>query len=193
MDAKKRVRGDISARVRRMTPAARCAEAAAIFPHLDTIEGFRQAHCVGLYAATPLEVATDAIFRVLVQRGVVVCYPRINDVSRRDADFRRLNTLDDLEPGPFGIREPSARAEIISPRQIDCVCVPGRAFDRQGHRLGSGGGYYDRWLIMGEPVRIGLAFACQLVDAVPHTITDVTMHFLVTATGAMTCPRGEDN
>ena len=104
-----------------------------------------------------------------------------------DLRLFRLEHLGELEPGTMGILEPrlelrqdAARTTRLEPG--DLVIVPGVAFDRKGCRLGQGGGYYDRLLASAPSgvVCIGIAFECQLVDAVPCTAHDVRMHKVVT-------------
>jgi 5-formyltetrahydrofolate cyclo-ligase len=68
------------------------------------------------------------------------------------------------------------------PRVLDAVIVPGLAFTREGHRLGQGGGHFDRFLprLSAGCLRIGVAFDEQLVDALPLESHDVTLDMVVT-------------
>jgi 5-formyltetrahydrofolate cyclo-ligase len=77
----------------------------------------------------------------------------------------------------------------VPPEQIDCVFVPGLAFDRHGGRLGFGGGYYDRFLCHISPLAsvCGLAFGIQVVPCVPQMPHDIRMHVLVTEQGPIPC------
>jgi 5-formyltetrahydrofolate cyclo-ligase len=70
------------------------------------------------------------------------------------------------------------------PLTIDVVIVPGTAFTADGHRLGQGGGWYDRFLRTVRPdcVTIGVAFAPQIVDELPLEPHDVRLHSVVTDT-----------
>jgi 5-formyltetrahydrofolate cyclo-ligase len=100
-----------------------------------------------------------------------------------------------LVPGPFRVMEPEAEAPLIRP---DLVLAPLLAFDRRGHRLGYGAGFYDRTLAAlreGHPdlQAIGLAFAAQEVEAVPvddadepldGVLTEVALHRFAARGGA---------
>ncbi len=65
---------------------------------------------------------------------------------------------------------------------VDLIIVPGIAWDRQGFRVGFGGGYFDRLLSMARPdcINIGLAYSCQLLDKVPHEPWDEPVDIMVT-------------
>ena len=105
--------------------------------------------------------------------------------------FRRWLPGDPVVTGSFGISEPAAVAPEVLPQVL---LVPMLAFDRQGHRLGYGGGYYDRTLKAlraasdraGDIVAIGVAFAGQLRDKVPVAETDQPLDWILTEVGA-TC------
>jgi len=86
-----------------------------------------------------------------------------------------------METGPFGIQEPTAAAPVLRP---DLLLVPLLAFDRSGHRLGYGGGFYDRTLRAlradGAVLAVGIAYAGQEVDAVPVAEYDQPLNWIVT-------------
>lgn len=88
----------------------------------------------------------------------------------------------------YGPKEPSD-LQRVDPEEIDVVVTPGLAFDRQGHRLGYGGGFYDRYFASLRPdaARIGIAFSVQLVDEVPAGPDDVPVHIVVTDAGVVDC------
>jgi 5-formyltetrahydrofolate cyclo-ligase len=86
-----------------------------------------------------------------------------------------------LAAGVWGIREPKPRAAEIAP---DILLVPLLAFDRTGHRLGYGGGYYDLTIAQLRErktvVAIGLAYAAQEVAEVPTTPRDAALDLVLT-------------
>jgi len=102
----------------------------------------------------------------------------------------RILALDELEPvGTMKIFEPksSVRQDIsrrVLPKQIGVVLVPGLAFDRFGHRLGRGKGYYDRFLsrLPDSVLTIGLALDGMLRDQIPHDENDCPVKMVVTET-----------
>ena len=82
----------------------------------------------------------------------------------------------------FGMLEPAADLPVIDPATLDVVLVPGVAFDRQGGRLGFGGGYYDRLLPTTPALRIGVTYDECLCDALPCGEHDQRMDWIVTPT-----------
>jgi len=80
------------------------------------------------------------------------------------------------------------RKHVVKPEDakntaIDLYIIPGVAFDKQGNRLGRGGGFYDKLLFGKNSFKIGLAFEIQIVDTVPHEAHDIPMDFVVTERG----------
>lgn len=95
--------------------------------------------------------------------------------------FREWTVTTEMVPGPFGASVP-ASGEWIVP---EVLIVPLLAFDRRGHRLGYGGGFYDRTLeglraASPDILAIGFAFAAQEVDEVPTEPVDQPLDLIVT-------------
>jgi 5-formyltetrahydrofolate cyclo-ligase len=81
--------------------------------------------------------------------------------------------------------EPMKNSTPVIP---EVVLTPLLGFDRTGYRLGYGGGYYDRYFSKHHhPIKVGIAFACQEVDKLPHESHDQKLDFIVTENGILTC------
>ncbi|HEY0567405.1 MAG TPA: 5-formyltetrahydrofolate cyclo-ligase [Xanthobacteraceae bacterium] len=93
-----------------------------------------------------------------------------------------------LAAGVWGIREPPPEAPEVLP---DILLVPLAAFDRRGHRIGYGAGYYDmtisRLRALKDVTAIGLAFAAQEIDAVPYTTRDARLDLVLTEREVIRC------
>ena len=98
--------------------------------------------------------------------------------------FRPWRPGGPLEAGSLGTRHPPESAGVLIP---DVVVLPLAGFDRSGHRLGYGGGFYDRTLAALRPVRpvmaVGFAFAAQHVPTIPAEPTDQPLDLIVTENG----------
>ncbi len=134
------------------------------------------------YAPIRSEIDPVQLMQKLAGRGASLALPAI---SARNAAlaFRQWRPGDALVRGLFGISEPPASALEVIP---DIVLVPLAAFDRAGHRVGYGGGYYDRTFARLRQVKpviaIGLAFAVQEIPQVPALSHDVRLDFVLTET-----------
>jgi 5-formyltetrahydrofolate cyclo-ligase len=99
--------------------------------------------------------------------------------------FRRWQPGQALQPGPFGTSQPGPEAPEATP---DFLLVPLLAFDARGNRLGYGGGYYDRTLAeLPQAERLGIAYACQQLAAVPAGATDIRLPLVATERGIVIC------
>ena len=157
-----------------MTEADRVAASARI---AATIDALLPAGTVALYAAKSTEVDLAGLDADLRARGVRVVYPRVVP-GQRVLELAEGN----LAPGTFGLREPTGAAVPLD--EIAAFVVPGIAFDREGGRLGWGGGYYDATLALARPDarRIGVAYDCQLVERIPRDAHDIKLDLVVTET-----------
>lgn len=136
----------------------------------------RAAETVMAFWSFGSEVATPPLLTTLHERGVVVALPRIVD---GDLEVRSWAPGDPLTETRFGAKEPSA-GDLLE--GVDVVCTPGVAFDRTGHRVGYGGGFYDRLFSrMPDAFRVAIAFDVQVVDdPVPAASFDLPLDALVT-------------
>lgn len=140
------------------------------------------ARVIMAYYSLPDEVNTHQLLDDLVAEGKTVLLPKVLDATTME--LRLYTGPHDLAPGPFGIMEPSGSQYSPSSGipSIDVALIPGVAFDAEGHRLGRGRGYYDRFLrTMGTVpfVRIGLCFDFQKVESVPSDTHDIPVDLVI--------------
>jgi 5-formyltetrahydrofolate cyclo-ligase len=145
---------------------------------------WRDAAAVGAYYPLRHEMHTHMLLEQGSRLGKQIYLPRclpggaIQLLPYRDSDL--------LVKGAFGILEPDPAASPSPPLDgwiPDLMVVPGLAFDRTGVRLGAGAGYYDRLFsrpAMSGVVRLGLAYAFQIVPHLPADAWDIPMHGLCT-------------
>jgi 5-formyltetrahydrofolate cyclo-ligase len=112
--------------------------------------------------------------------------PRVEpdgSVSFRDAGVPR-------ETHRFGMEQPIDSGAVVPIHEIDVFLVPGLAFDRDGGRLGNGGGHYDRILSAArtDAESIGIAPRRHIVEKVPAEGHDVVVRRLATEDGVVSCP-----
>lgn len=128
------------------------------------------------YADYNHEVMTKYIIEAAWNDGKEVAVPK---VVGQDMVFYKLTDFAQLEKGYFGIPEP-ARGEIVQWEEA-LMIMPGVAFDRQNHRVGYGGGFYDRFLEKHPYItRVAVAFEFQMMSEVPVEPTDISPEIIVT-------------
>jgi len=159
------------------------AEDRARFGHLIVARVLAQAEwsgvrTLGCYLHLADEVPTDGILRAAWAAGKRVAAP-VTNMKTGQLTFYRLTADTIPEPGPLGIRQPTAQ-DPVPPEEMDMLLVPGIGFDESGYRLGYGRGLFDRYLAGNPALSVGLAFECQLVAALPHTSCDVPVIRVIT-------------
>lgn len=148
---------------------------------------YRESEAVFLYMDYRSEVMTTLLAEELLTSGKRVFAPRVIGF---DIVFYEIRSLDDLEAGYQGIREPMEKPEMLLKETVlqekRClVLVPGSVFDYECHRMGYGKGFYDRFLEKcGDNVTaVGLAFSCQIAKMIPTESHDRRMDLVVTENG----------
>lgn len=137
------------------------------------------AECVFAYIGIGYEIRTTEIIEKLLCEGKKVCVPLCYGKGRMDAV--KITSLSDLHLGRYDIPEPSEDGEKVSPSEIDVIIVPGVAFDKEGRRLGRGGGYYDRFMSSAvNAKKIALCREVNLIDEVPCEAHDEKVDIIVT-------------
>jgi 5-formyltetrahydrofolate cyclo-ligase len=177
---KKEARRQVQEAIRRLSAAERAEKSAAIRRRLIALPELRPAQAVLGFLPMSDELDTRPILADLLAWGKRVYVPR-TFVRERHMTPARLNDLSKLRPGEYGILEPETE-ETCGAAELDFVIVPGRAFDRNGNRLGRGAGFYDEFMARAgfRAVRCGIAFACQVLDEIPHDEKDLPVNILVT-------------
>lgn len=178
---------------RRALPAPeREARSARIREHALALPELSRARRVGCYVSVGNEVDTRMLLRALLVADKLVAVPVT--LGERLQFVRLEHPWALQEVGAHGIPEPRQPWREIAGESLDVLFVPGLLFGRDGSRLGMGGGHFDRFLRQHPtPLRVGLAFAPQLVDAVPSETHDEGMDVVVTEEGRVRIgrPAGE--
>jgi 5-formyltetrahydrofolate cyclo-ligase len=180
--AKRAMRQSVRAERDAMPAAARVAASASIVGRMLARADFSGAKTVLVTLPFRNEWDTRALVRAALDAGKIVAAPRVDDATRM-LELRAISDPErDVGPSPQGIPEPLSHCPPIARDAIDFVVVPGLAFDREGHRLGYGGGFYDRLLPLLSPraARVAGAFDVQLVPHVPVGPNDVPIDAIVT-------------
>ena len=153
---------------------------------LELVPAWRSAKLPCVYVSFGGEASTRVILEEAFKSGRALALPK---VEGSDVRLYRVDSLAQLAPGRFGIEEPVSGLPEVSPPEVDMFVIPGVAFDRRGHRVGFGKGYYDRLLAhakTGVPV-VALAYGFQLVHHIADEPHDRPVCAVVTPHAVITC------
>ena len=139
---------------------------------------WRDAGSVFCYYGTGAEPNTLPVIEKALSQGKRLALPKTEKGGGMKAMV--IESMAELSPGTFGIPEPSYKTRELLPEETDLVIVPGAAFDHLGHRLGRGGGYYDRWLSGSFAVKVALTRERLIQELVPTEEHDIMVDYLIT-------------
>jgi 5-formyltetrahydrofolate cyclo-ligase len=154
-----------------------------ICKHVIASRDFYSSSVVGCYLPMHDEVDTRAIIETAWRANKRIFVPILR--NNREMFFCELRPETELEQNHFGVWEPT-RGFLIAPQKLDIVITPTVAFDHDRHRIGMGGGYYDRcfsflrhrkhWF---RPKLVGIAFQCQEVEKISPNPWDIRLYRLI--------------
>lgn len=182
---KSSIRREIREKLGKQSSTQRLHKSRLIKKELFNLAEFKKAKYVMFYIAKKEEVETDFMITAAQKTGKKIVVPAVLGRERRmvaslTEDFEKK----ELTLGPYGILQPQDRdIDEVPAEKIDLVVVPALAFDKQGNRLGRGGGYYDKFLA-GLPTaipRIGLAFDFQVLKNLPVLSHDISVTKVISA------------
>ncbi len=180
-----------------ISPAERIRMSEQITEMVRRQEAYRAAEDILCFVSYGSEVVTDDLIEQALREEKRVYVPSVTDAGSGAMEFVRITGLQELAEGYKGIREPVS-GDVYAP---DCtrqalMILPGVAFDRQGHRIGYGGGFYDRYLERIHKIcpmkTIAIGFQIQIVDWIEPGEYDMPYDVLITEREEIT-PDGKDH
>ena len=149
------------------------------------------ASMLAAYAAMKTEPMLESLMSAWLRSGRPLVLPRFNPSSREYEMVAIHDLSTDLVAGHYGILEPRGELAGLQPpydgdRRMMWL-IPGLGFDMKGHRLGRGGGYYDRLLSGATGMKTGVGYDCQIFDAIPCEPHDIGVDYVVTETRVVEC------
>lgn len=180
------LRRELRQRRTSLAPRIRRQQAHACARHALRALLSRKARRVAVYIAYGSELSTAPLIMALLNAGIEVFAPRL---VRQQMRMLRLDESTHLQRNAYGIAEPCDRRQLRR-SELDAMIIPLLGFDAAGNRLGTGGGYYDRFLegSRRKPWRLGYAYQLQQCDALPAEAWDVPLHAVCTEHGLIRFP-----
>lgn len=195
MDAtaqRRELRQHLAARRRALSPAQRIAAAQGLRRSLEQLPEYHTDARVAGYWACDGELPLNLVIPPLATRGQRFLLPMLDE--DRQLRFAPWSAGEPVQPNRYGIPEPVAPREWFAPFQLDLVLVPLLGFDRHGHRLGYGGGWYDRSFAFlneqvrpTEPLLVGIAYDFQELPAIKPEAWDVPLDYVATDRELIDC------
>ena len=173
---KKELRKWIREQKRAMTPQMVAQASAELAQKLFATSFYQNADTIYGYLPYNQEVRTVPILERALQDGKRVAVPKVYGDSMR---FIYLEDLTQVAPSEMGIPEPILD-EPVAEDSTALVLMPGLAFDKNGNRMGYGGGFYDKFLAA-EPAHptVALCYGFQMVDAIPTEDYDIPVDLVL--------------
>lgn len=167
-----------------MLSSARAAASQKISEKVCSSTWFRASQTIACYLSFPGEVDTWRTIERALRMKKRVFAPIIE--KNFSMHFREITATTTLQTNNFGLTEPE-NGKFIHPRSLDVVITPVVAFDSHNHRVGMGGGYFDRTFAFlrhrktyFHPKLIGVAFDCQKVNEIPANPWDIRLFSVIT-------------
>ncbi|MBS4217148.1 5-formyltetrahydrofolate cyclo-ligase [Bacillus sp. FJAT-49711] len=148
---------------------------------------WKKTEIIGVTISHFPEVDTWQIIRKGWEEGKKIVIPRCNPAEKKMV-FREITSFNQLETVFFGLLEPiEAETNQIINRDIPLLIVPGLVFNREGYRIGFGGGYYDRFLTDFHGATISLCFSLQISDNISIENHDIPVKKIITENEIISC------
>jgi 5-formyltetrahydrofolate cyclo-ligase len=181
--AKEQIRKEMAKAINGLTERQRTERTRAIESRLFDFANFLEARIALLYVDTDCEVRTKSILRRAYDFNKIVVLPCF-DAERHKVAILKVDSLDkDLRTGARGVLEPNPeRCKPVPIQKIDIAIIPGQAFDEKGGRVGSGRGYYDRFIpeLPATTRKVALAFEEQILPLIPTESHDRHVDIIIT-------------
>ncbi len=181
--AKEQIRKDMAKTAGALNGKQLVEKNQGIEQRLFEFANFLEARIALLYVSGEHEVPTGGIIKRAFEYQKIVVLPVFDPNRRKMAVFKIDHPDKDLIPGPRGVAEPNpARCKVVPLNRIDIAIIPGLAFDEKGARIGSGRGYYDRF-IPELPIttrKVALAYEEQVVPQLPTDPHDKYVDIIIT-------------
>lgn len=184
-ERKNAIRAEYKERRRSMDTDIRKDRDRRICEYAVGLVSFRFAEYVLLYAATEDEIDVYDVARIALERGKKIAFPRCNK-ENHTMKYHIVESLDQLAPDSYGIREPAADLPVYDPETDtgSAICfVPGLVYDKAGYRLGYGKGFYDRFLSSFKGSSVGVVYSDFILPEVPRGRYDMRVDILLSEKG----------
>lgn len=152
-----------------------------IFDLLVKSSMYKKANKIYIYISYNNEVDTNRIIKYSLNNNKIIYVPKIN-LQNKTMKAVRIHNFSELIVNKYGILEPSIVDKNNIGLDFDLIIMPGVAFDKDGNRIGYGGGYYDKYIshLSKDINKVALAYSFQLVNNIEAEEHDIKVNYIIT-------------
>ncbi|MDU2121445.1 MAG: 5-formyltetrahydrofolate cyclo-ligase [Clostridium celatum] len=178
---KKKVREEIVKKRNNLSSEIKKEYDELIFKQLIESNIYKKAKKIFTYVSFGSEIDTIKFINHALNDNKKIYIPK-TDKSKKEMVAIRINSLDNMNVDKWGILEPKVVDKNKIEKNFDLILIPGLAFDRNGNRIGYGGGYYDKYLsqIKETSNKIVLAYDFQIVNNIENEPHDIKTNYIIT-------------
>ena len=180
-EEKKMLRASIRTEIPALSEKYVSAANEKITSRLAEMPEYLSAGTVFCFVGTPQEINTRPFLETVLAAGKTLCVPLC--VGHGRMVLKKITALNQLVPGAYGSSEPSGNAPTVSPDDVDFSVIPCISCDRAGHRLGQGGGFYDRFLTVYRGPAVLVCRERLMREEIPVEPHDAMIHWVLTEKG----------
>ncbi len=177
-EEKKELRRHIKQLAATLSPEYCCLADREIAKRVVNSETFKNANIVFCFVGTEREIDTWPIIEAAWQQGKLVGVPKC--LSMGHMEVYRIDKHSDLEPGFHGILEPKEGLPLFEPQEIEFAVLPCLSCNKEGYRLGYGGGFYDRYLERMDCPNVVICRGKLMSEEIPIEIFDKKADAVIT-------------
>jgi len=188
LNPRKEMRKTLRARRRALSPAQQTTAAQQLAKYVRAHPVSLRSRHIAIYLAGDGEINPLPLMQAATQMHKTCYLPVLHPLQENILWFSAYREGDVLVKNRFGLEEPLLGGKCFPAWALDLVLMPLVGFDRQGHRLGMGGGFYDRTFAFKQkklfrpkiPTLIGLAHHCQEVESLESESWDIPLDYIAT-------------
>ena len=158
------IRKSVLKKMKGLEPEIKRVADQSLIQRLRSLPAYQEAGVIATYLSFPHEVDTSFLIDAAQADGKQIVIPKTYPKGRMEFV---VYDPQKLKQTSFGLLEPDDGSQAVDQSEIDLIHVPGVAFQKDGYRLGYGGGYYDRYLADFDGATVSTIYACQEVDFAP--------------------------
>ena len=175
------IRKEINEKRKNLSPTEIVDKSIAIIDNLMGLKEYEEADDIYTYVNYQNEVITTDLIEQTIAKGKRIYVPK---VIGNEMNFFRIVTIDDLVEGYKGILEPKEGLDkpgLFNNNYNKIMIMPGLAFDINMHRIGYGGGFYDKYLDWNPMfTKIAICYDFQVLDEIPYEAFDQQPDIIIT-------------